>query len=200
MKNLFRWPWRKPQPEQSSPSSASVPVSAAWWIQVATAELAQGDLLPNCKVPIYPPDFGTSAEPCELNIALARLIIITQSCDLEASKVGFVALCPVHSLQEFDQASPKFATNKNRWEEVRKGRLVGLHLLPSPASPANNKESFVVNLKQVISLPAGYLHMHANSLGPRWRLQSPYLEDFSQAFARIFMRVGLPSAIEPFGR
>ncbi|MEZ2279409.1 MAG: hypothetical protein ACBR12_21120, partial [Microcoleus sp.] len=35
-------------------------------------------------------------------------------------------------------------------------------------------------------------------LNDRWRLKSPYLEHFSQAFARLFMRVGLPSAIPPF--
>jgi len=29
-------------------------------------------------------------------------------------------------------------------------------------------------------------------------LRSPYLEHFSQAFARFFMRVGLPTAIPPF--
>ena len=34
--------------------------------------------------------------------------------------------------------------------------------------------------------------------GLRWRLQSPFREHFSQAFARFFMRVGLPAAIPPF--
>jgi hypothetical protein len=38
----------------------------------------------------------------------------------------------------------------------------------------------------------------AAALGNRWRLQSPFLEHFSQAFARFFMRVGLPSAVPPF--
>ncbi len=33
------------------------------------------------------------------------------------------------------------------------------------------------------------------NLGPRWRLDSPSLEQFSQAFARFFMRVGLPRTI-----
>jgi hypothetical protein len=56
----------------------------------------------------------------------------------------------------------------------------------------------VVDFRQIISLPFAYLSRHAEQLGPRWRLQSPYLEHFSQAFARFFMRVGLPSALPPF--
>jgi hypothetical protein len=47
-------------------------------------------------------------------------------------------------------------------------------------------------------VPYAYLTQHAESLGLRWRLESPFLEHFSQAFARFFMRVGLPSAIAPF--
>ena len=42
------------------------------------------------------------------------------------------------------------------------------------------------------------LSEHALSLGNRWRLLSPFLEHFSQAFAPFFMRVGLPAAIAPF--
>jgi hypothetical protein len=43
-----------------------------------------------------------------------------------------------------------------------------------------------------------YLVGQAMRLGPRWRLRSPFLEHFSQAFARFFMRVGLPSSIPEF--
>ncbi len=48
------------------------------------------------------------------------------------------------------------------------------------------------------SLPYGYLASYASRLQNRWRLQSPFLEHFSQAFARFFMRVGLPAAIPPY--
>jgi hypothetical protein len=55
-----------------------------------------------------------------------------------------------------------------------------------------------VDSRQIVSLPIAYLRRHAGNLGPRWRLQSPYREHFSQAFARFFMRVGLPTAIPAF--
>jgi hypothetical protein len=44
----------------------------------------------------------------------------------------------------------------------------------------------------------GTLADHAKRLGPRWRLKPPFLEHLSQAFARFFMRVGLPSTIPEF--
>jgi hypothetical protein len=47
-------------------------------------------------------------------------------------------------------------------------------------------------------LPYSYLSKHAESLNDRWRLQPPFLEHFSQAFARFFMRIGLPSAIPAY--
>ncbi|HEV3255703.1 MAG TPA: hypothetical protein VG013_02365 [Gemmataceae bacterium] len=130
-------------------------------------------------------------------MASANLIVVTQSCDLENRKVQFVALCPIHSLREFEVVSPDFA-KEGRWEEARQGRREGLYLLPSPTHPQHNRQALVVDFRQIISLPFAYLSRHAEQLGPRWRLQSPYLEHFSQAFARFFMRVGLPSALPPF--
>jgi hypothetical protein len=56
----------------------------------------------------------------------------------------------------------------------------------------------IVDFRQIFSLPFEYLTTRAEELGDRWRLDSPFLEHFSQAFARFFMRVGLPSAIPPF--
>jgi len=55
-----------------------------------------------------------------------------------------------------------------------------------------------VDFGLILSLPFPGLTRHANSLGDRWRLQPPFLEHFSQAFARFFMRVGLPSSIPSF--
>jgi hypothetical protein len=55
-----------------------------------------------------------------------------------------------------------------------------------------------IDFREIYSLPSDYLTDHAISLGTRWRLMSPFLEHFSQAFARFFMRVGLPSTIPEF--
>jgi hypothetical protein len=171
--------------------------TAAWWGQVEGSNLAQGDYLPSCLVPIFNPDYGTSDRIENVLVREYDCIIVTQSCDLENDKAPLVALCPIYAIAVFEGANPKFA-GKREWERVRQGRVEGLHLFASPNERNNNKSCLVVSFREIYSLPIGYLSNHAVDLGQRWRLQSPYLEHFSQAFARFFMRVGLPSSIPPF--
>ena len=133
----------------------------------------------------------------EVEVNEFDLIVLTQSCDLDNKKVSQVVLCPIYPISEFEEANPPFA-KKGKWNEVLRGRIEGLHLLASPTNPGNNREALVVDLRQIYTLPYEYLVKHATELGSRWRLKSPYLEHFSQAFARLFMRVGLPSSIPPF--
>lgn len=167
-----------------------------FWIPTEDSQLAQGDLLTDCLVPIIPPTFGPKSLTTDLTIHTVDLVILTQSCDLAKVKSGLVALCPIHSLAAFEEVNPSYS-KKGAWEEVRKGRREGLLLLASPKNPGDGREALVVDFREIYSLPFEYLVQHATALGSRWRLDSPYLEHFSQAFARFFMRVGLPSAVPP---
>lgn len=172
----------------------SDPGMVSFWFRFTGRALSQGDLLPGCFMPLMPPDFGPSATPFEAPTTRGDLIVLTQSCDLENMKAGLVALSPIHKLADFEAVNPAFS-RKGVWEEVRRGRREGLHLLGSPTNPASGRDALVVNFRDIYSLPIAYLQRHAEDLGPRWRLQSPYLEHFSQTFARFFMRVGLPSEV-----
>jgi hypothetical protein len=125
------------------------------------------------------------------------LIVLTQSCDLENKTVEFVAFSPVSTLANFERSNPEFL-RKGRWEEVRKGRIEGLHLLASPDNSSENRQCLVADFGHIVSLPFAYACRHASVLGDRPRLVSPFLEHFSQGFARFFMRVGLPASIAPF--
>jgi hypothetical protein len=71
-------------------------------------------------------------------------------------------------------------------------------MLGCPENPENGRGALVVDFGEIYGLPPAYLKQRARDLGPRWRLASPFLEHFSQAFARYFMRVGLPSSIPDF--
>lgn len=170
-----------------------------WWDDIESATLAQGDYLPDCVVPAMPADFVPPAdEAIDTQIfqgTVYDLIIVTQSCDLENGKAPFVATVPISPLTVFERHNPRL---KDQWENVRRGRQEGLHLLSSLHAPHDNHDAMVVDFRQIYSLPVGYLINHAKTLGSRKRLRSPYLEHFSQAFARFFMRVGLPSSIPPF--
>lgn len=171
--------------------------TTAWWVGVEGSNLAQGDYLPKCLVPFFEPDYGTDGGIQEVPVKEYDCIVVTQSCDLENDKAPLVALCPIYPISVYEKVNFSFK-QKGAWERVRQGRVEGLHLLASHDDPDNNRVCFVADFREIYSLPIGYLKQHAESLGQRWRLQPPYLEHFSQAFARFFMRVGLPSSIPSF--
>ena len=139
-------------------------MTESFWDRGTWGELAQGDLLPGCLVPVIPDDFGPGT--ADIDAATTDLIIVTQSCDLANNKVPFVALCPIFGLAEYEVANPAFR-GKGAWESVRKGRQEGLHMLGGRERPGDNREALVVDFRQVHSLPAGYLLRHAEELGER---------------------------------
>ena len=174
----------------------------SFWNLAQAPMLAQGEWLRRCPIPIFGPQFGaiTTGQTHEhepVPIKVGDLIVITQSCDLEQKKAPLVACCRVTTLSEFEVTNPK-AAKQGWWEAVRQGRVEGLHLLAFPTRPDDNRAALAVDFRQIFSLPVQYLEAHASTFGERWRLSSPYLEHFSQAFARFFMRVGLPTSIPPF--
>ncbi|NOT63091.1 MAG: hypothetical protein HOP19_23020 [Acidobacteria bacterium] len=167
-----------------------------FWEAITGADLRQGDYLLNCPIPLLLEQSG-DAQVQTLPLGEGDLIIVTQSCDLENRKVRLVAACPIYPIVQYETINPALA-QKGRWEEVRKGRVEMLHLLASPTQPDNNRAALVVDFREIYSLPFELLTRQAEAAEKRWRLKSPYLEHFSQAFARFFMRVGLPSSIPPF--
>jgi hypothetical protein len=171
--------------------------TAPWWVQVDGPALAQGDYLPGCFVPFFGPDYGSNGAVHEVTVKEYDCVVATQSCDLENNKAQLVAVCPIYPIVAYEDVNPTFK-QKGAWDRVRQGRVEGLHLLASLDNPEDNRACLVANFRAIYSLPIDYLSRHAMSLGRRWRLQSQYLEHFSQAFARFFMRVGLPSSIPPF--
>lgn len=95
---------------------------AEWWTQVNGRRLQQGDLLPDCLLPVFTGvKPGDGERVAEENLDRARLIVITQSCDLENNKAAYVALCPIHRLEEFERTNTSFS-KRGAWENVRKGR------------------------------------------------------------------------------
>lgn len=169
----------------------------SFWIEVAGDRLAQGDYLPNCPVPVFPNDYGQSADASSVGVRSCDLIVVTQSCDLENDKVSLVAMCPIFTVVQLKAIDEKYG-RADRLEEIRRGKWEALHMLSSPVLPADNWDVRVVDFREIHSLPVPFLGHHASKVGNPWRLKSPYLEHFSQAFARFFMRVGLPSSIRSF--
>ena len=168
----------------------------AWWTTTSGEQLAQGDYLPRCRTPVVPAEFGDRDE-FTLTSKTADLVVLSQSCDLVNQKLTQVILCPAWPVTRLMAVDPQYAKPK-ALEPIRRGAIPTLHLLASPATPDDNLSALYLDFRQVISLPVGYLQRHAANLGERRRLASPYVEHLSQAFARFFMRVGLPSDIAPY--
>ena len=80
---------------------------------------------------------------------------------------------------------------------VLDGALPPLSVLrPSSGQPALSWS--LVDFRRTYSLPTDDASQLADRLGPRLRLRSPYREHLAQAFARFYMRVGLPSEAADF--
>lgn len=82
-----------------------------FWVQVNEPTLRQGDYLPGCLVPVPvfdPTTFGKNDQIQDIEVEINEfdLIILNQSCDLENKKVRLVALSPIFSLSQFEEANP----------------------------------------------------------------------------------------------
>lgn len=172
-----------------------------WFAPVHGAELQQGDLLTGC--PILRPSFSATTGDAAMRVTVSHAagIIITQSCDLAVRADGRshskeVLFCPVYSRGEL--ANHAVFGRRPAWEEARKGRLPGYHVLNRCDLAGHERDFMLADFSQVFTVDVGVIRELAGGQAPRLRLLPPYREHLSQAFARFFMRVGLPVDIPPF--
>jgi hypothetical protein len=174
-----------------------------WYQVVEGANVTQGDIIFDC--PLLVPDandvllraVGGSDEKLTADVPVkkANLIVMTQACDIEHSKVNSVVLCPIWPLEGFSKDVPMLQSSKGR-EELRRGNSPAFHLLDKDAD--FDMDFQVVDFRELYSVPTEVLKLTASRAGKRPRLLSPYREQLSQSFARYFMRVGLPIDIPSF--
>lgn len=83
-------------------------------------------------------------------------------------------------------------------EDIADGYVWNQVFLNQFSSDTQSLELRVVDFHQLYTVPREILERLLRERGtPRLRLRPPYLEHLSQAFARFFMRVGLPQPIAP---
>ena len=187
------------------------------WYRAAGAEepLTQGDIIFECpavswRLSALQPPTGSVAEDFSLGehlIAEARdLVVMTQACDLEHAKVTSVVLCPHYGLEEFknaweeDQRSKGQSPTAKAWrrycDDICEGTIWNLNLLNAQSDGGVEVEHRIVDFHEVFTLPRPVLEslLKARSV-TRPQLLPPYREHLSQAFARFFMRVGLPTPV-----
>ena len=180
-----------------------------WWDRSNPGELRQGQLLERFEMPLLRPLENANSsedgrERVGVEIREGRGIVLTQSCDLVSKDGPFVTVCRVYTAHEFAAAQDGYGfdppTNgtRSKWEDIRRGKVVNAHLVRSPfaSPPLDPGAVLVVDFRQVLTIPRAAAAEQVTS--ETHRLRSPYLEHFSQAFARSFMRVGLPSDLPSF--
>lgn len=160
--------------------------------------LEQGDFVKGCPI-IIPADDIDEDDELEIEIEKIDSIILSQSCDLENGNISLVLVCPYYTLKYWLYALPKdrHTTKKARIKTIRdlqNGSLPGYHLL-NKDEKVDFADYQVVDFKNVYGINFNLLVKIVAQKQKRVRLLSPYKEHLSQAFARYFMRVGLPNDI-----
>ena len=161
----------------------------------------QGDIIRNCQV-LQPPKKLEAHRQESIIVKEIDAIIMTQSCDLGQNKVEIVLVSPLYPLKDFLEALPQqqYSSLKSRRkviDNLKKGFINGYHLLNKQADTV--EDFLVVDFKNVYGIHYDFLLDLINQPQPRVSLLPPYREHLSQAFARYFMRVGLPLDIDTEG-
>ena len=190
-------------------------MSDGWYESVENTEpLSQGDIVSSCPVLTWAREVSGETPDALSGMVRAEsadVVIMTQACDLEHEKVSNVILCAHDSLTDHKRAweqllreqsqNPTSRAWRSYFTDIRDGFVWNLALLNSGTAGDLETEHRVVDFHEVYSVPRPFLEALLRArAGVRLRLRPPYREHLSQAFARFFMRVGLPVGVaNPFG-
>lgn len=155
--------------------------------------LAQGDIIGDC--PIFA--LTESASGIDLKAPAtrweARVIVLTQACDLVQGKVERVLVAVVHSARELvERGILKASTIR---DQVRRGLVYGWYFLPAVTEPLVMPES-IVDLHDLHSVSRAVLERLIADGKRVCRIVTPYREHLAQHFAVTYMRIGLPEPYE----
>ena len=169
-----------------------------WYGVVSGDEVQQGDIFESC--PVFSPSSTKLDDPDSRSYfdwAERDVIVMTQSCDLTKgrTKTEDVLVCALWFGSDF--TSGHYLSTPKGLEDARRGNLPGLHLIGKCEETDFARTFRVVDFRRTWSLPVPYIRERAAQT-LHLRLLPPYREHLSQAFARYFMRVGLPVDIPPF--
>ena len=162
--------------------------------------LEQGDMLDKFPIINLPEGIADAAASGRMEDALQKsipvqqfdVIILTKSCDFpKLTPTDEVILCPRLSYEEAARISKK-VSGQDGWSKLRRGHIVGLHLIDKCDLDGRVMPYQVIDLQRVFTSPLQVVRRHAARQGKRVRLCPPYREHLAEAFARQFMRVDLP--------
>lgn len=171
------------------------------WYELLKSDLSlmQGDIIISC--PILIPEKSQELSQNELDAKLIdyNVVVLSQSCDIQQKKLDFVLVSPIYTLDAFAEKQPAYKSTDLQ-ESLRRGYNPGYHLLDKCEADPFNNNFMIVDFRNVYSIPFEWVIELVAKTPDRIRINSPYREHLSQAFARFFMRVGLPVDIPRFSK
>ena len=175
-----------------SPSEKKYP----WYELVEGTEILQGDFLDHCPVLVPTAEAQLevdSSDEVEGERLDTNVVVMSQSCDLQFKKLDLVLVCPVFSYLELaNQDRYSYLRSSKIKEKLQRGEIPGYHVLRQCEIDGWERSISLVDFRNVYTVPYVFLERFIRQRSPRLRLMPPYREHLAQAFARFFMRVGLP--------
>jgi len=171
----------------------------SWYEVVSGAGIEQGDVIRSCPTPIMgSPTFPMNeGDTVEVSVDDRDLVVLTQSCDLENDKVDDVLLAEFVDWETVKESGADHVRATKFREALVQGNVPGYSLL-SKSDLVDPLDWSLVDFHRLHVLPKAYLEAFLARAGDRLRMSSPYREHLAQAFARYFMRVGLPHDAKAF--
>ena len=164
-------------------------------------DITQGDIIKGCPVPILKEiEISREGQNIEAEITTIDGIVLTQACDIENKKVDSIILCTITSKEDFERIRKQVGKNekeiKKEIDGIIKGQQHAYHIINKFKSEEFEQDYYIICFKEIYSVPIEVARSCAMKNCKRLRLCPPYREHLSQAFARYFMRVGLPINIQ----
>ncbi len=155
--------------------------------------LMQGDLIDDC--PLV--SFDLKLTPIDWNDPptkwwTARVIILTQACDLARANDTSVLVAQVHDAQKL--VADGVLKGPTIRDQMRRHLVYGWYFMPAVTDPLLLPES-LIDLRDVHSVPRVVLEQLVAGGKRVASLVSPYREHLAQHFAVTYMRIALP---EPY--
>lgn len=166
-----------------------------WYDIVESNDLEQGDILFDFEFPVVREPIGDG--PPVVDFLTYDVIVMTQSCDIPKASIEHIILCPIRELKDAATLHPMFGDASGK-ENLRRGNVFAYHMLNDCALSNFERDYMVVQFERVFERPKSSVKTFVEMQERRLRLLPPYREHLAQAFARFFMRVGLPIDITPF--
>lgn len=177
-----------------TPSDAAIQSEFVYpWYGTTTGNtLSQGDILINFNVVV--PSAIVEGDSASAEVRTIDAIVMTQTCDIEQGKVKSLLLCPCWDFWAFVENAEKKGQiwSTAHRKTLRQGNMPGYFLANDANQDGIELGLIIIDFHEVYTAPTILVSSFAATVGNRLRMLPPYREHLAQAFARFFMRVGLP--------